>query len=168
MVITFYAPCVKHGTKTTQTVKGMTNMIYSKQTTEFASNLVSHYATWHDTSDYYSLDISEISDFDLHEFARLLMLEDASWASEATGPDNPRYETRMLPALLRYLKNTTDRDEEIEFTKEWRDGITSYFHRAMQEIIDDLCNDKLHSTMNDAGFYPHRRPDNGELYWSRA
>ena len=163
----FYARCVKCGTKTIPTVKGMTNMNYSKQTISFVDHLVDHYAKFDKLSQCYSLDISDISDFDIHEFSTFLMLEDESWASEATGPDNPSYEKTMMPALLRYMKNTTDKDEEIEFTKAWRDGVASYFTKSMQELIDERCNDKLYDENEEAGYFPRHHPDNNELYWSR-
>lgn len=133
----------------------------------FVRSLVSHHASYDRLGGYYSLNIKDVPDFDLHELASLIMSSDDAYASEATGPDNPAYDKTMLPALQRYLRNSTDRDEEIEFTKAWRDGVTSYFHEQIQTLIDAECSDYLHDTFNEAGLYAHRRPDNGEIYWSK-
>lgn len=140
-------------------------MNYSKQVLSCAKDLVFHYAK-HD-GDIYHLDVEDISDFDLHEFTAVIMASDDAWASEATGADNPWYEKTMMPALLRYMKNSTDRDEEIEFNKAWIDGVTKYFARPMQDLFDDLCNDRLHEEMNDKGYYAHIDRNHGDLVWSK-
>lgn len=141
-------------------------MNYSKQTLSFAKDLVSYYSKFDKYSQAYTVSLDDIPDFDIHAFSTFIMLEDEMVGAEATGPDNPAYEKTMMPALLRYMKNTTDRDEEIEFTKAWRDGIASYFNKSMQELLDELCVDRTHDEFNDAGLYARHRPDNGELYWS--
>ena len=47
----------------------------------------------------------------------------------------------MLPALTRYLKDSTNKDEEIEFNHIWRECVAMYFHAKMQELIDDYLQD---------------------------
>jgi hypothetical protein len=158
MKIILFAKCLGMGNKT---------MNYNKQVNSFAGNLVFHYATYNNFSGCYELDLSDIEDFDLHEFAQVIMSSDNMLAAEATSPDNISYEKIMLPALLAHLKDTTDRDNEIEFIKIWREGVTSYFSNIMQELINEHCNNRIHSEHNEEGFYAHKRPDNGETYWSR-
>jgi hypothetical protein len=119
-------------------VKGMTNM-KSLTPKELARDLVAHYAKFDNTIRQYTIHYDDLNDFDQQQLAGLIMGSDDSYASESTGPDNPAYDKKMLPALLRFLKNTTDRDEEIEFVKEWRDGVTSYFRNCMEELLDDAC-----------------------------
>ena len=132
-----FAQCAKCGTRTTPTVKGMTNMNHSKQTKNLASELAHHYAKFDTMLKQYTIDLSDLADFDRHELAASIMASDDSCASEAVGPDNSAYDNKMLPALLRFMKNSTDKDEEIEFVKEWRDGVTSYFNDTMQELLDE-------------------------------
>lgn len=141
---------------------------YSKALRTFANHLVFHYSKFDSLSQCYVVSIHDIADFDLHEFASIFMQSDEGYASEATGPDNPAYEKTMLPALLSYMKNTTDQDKEIEFNNAWRDGVTSYFKKSMQELLDEQCNDRSYDEYNDSGFYSRKRPDNGEIYWSRG
>jgi len=117
-------------------VKGMANM-KSITPKEMARDLVSHYAKMDNCLKQYTIDLDDLADFDQHKLAATLMIAEDGYANEATGADNPAYETKMLPALLRFLKNSTDRDEEIEFVKEWRDGVSSYMNRRMTELLED-------------------------------
>lgn len=113
----------------------------NSQVHSFARECVSHYAKFDRMDQFYSLDIHDLPDFVQHEFAAIIMSDDNAWASEATGPDNPHWETKMLPALTRYLKNTTDKDEAIEFNRIWRDCVADYMANKMQELVDDLIPD---------------------------
>lgn len=107
----------------------------------FAQDCVNHYATYESCDDFYDLDVEELPDFVQHEFAALIMAHDSMLASEATGPDNKHYDNKMLPALLRYLKDSTDKDEGIEFKNIWRDCVTDYLKSTMQGLIEDALSD---------------------------
>lgn len=107
----------------------------------FAIECVNHYATFDKGDDFYSLDISELPDFVQHEFAALIIAQNEAYASEATGPDNKHWDKKMLPALTRYLANSTDQDEAIEFTNTWRDCVADYMIGVMQEQIDDAVDE---------------------------
>lgn len=115
-------------------------MNYSKQTLTFANDLVFHYAKFDIFSQGYIINLSDIPYFDLHSFSVLLIQDDKSRAAEATGPDNPAYEKIMLPALVGFMKDTTNKDNETEFNKAWSDGITSYFSNSMQEILNKCAS----------------------------
>lgn len=158
--------CAKCYMRITQIVKGMTNMRPTAEVRSFARSLIFHHAVYDKFSSCYVLSIHDLSCFDLHELASLIMNSD-DCAPEATGPDNPAYEKTMLPALKRYLSNSTDKDEEIEFTKTWRDGVTSYFHKQMQALVDEECCDYSNDKFNDAGLYARKSPDSGEMFWNR-
>lgn len=103
----------------------------------FAHECVSHYAKYDSIDGFYSLDIHDLPEFVQHEFAAIIMSDDNAWATEASGPDNKHWETKMLPALTRYLKNSTDFDEAIEFNTIWRECVTDYLSNKMQELVDD-------------------------------
>lgn len=111
------------------------------QLQSFAKECISHYAKFDKTEKSYSLNISQLPEFVQNEFAAIIMNNDNTWASEATGPDNKHWKSKMLPALTRYLKNSTDKDEAIEFNHIWRDCVTSYMNDKMQELIDDSIPD---------------------------
>lgn len=107
------------------------------QVRSFARECITHYGRYDDSYRIFHLNTDELPDFVQNEFASIIMSDDNEWAAEATGPDNPHWETKMLPALTRYLKNSTDKDEAIEFNTIWRDCITDYLHNKMQELLDE-------------------------------
>lgn len=111
------------------------------QLRSFVRECVSHYAKYDKLDGFYSLDVQDLPDFVQNEFAAIIMNDNNAWASEATGPDNKHWETRMLPALTRYLKNSTDRDEAIEFNNTWRECVTDYINNKMQELVNDSIQD---------------------------
>lgn len=111
------------------------------QVQSFARECVSHYAKYDKMDGFYSLNVQDLPDFVQNEFAAVIMSDDNTWANEATGPDNKHWETKMLPALTRHLKNSTDTDEAIEFNKIWRDCVTDYMNNKMQELVNNLIPD---------------------------
>jgi hypothetical protein len=113
----------------------------NKELRAFATECVDHYATYEKCDDFYSLDVYDLPDFVQHEFAALIMAHDECYAIEATGPDNKHWQSKMLPALTRYLKNSTDRDEGIEFKNVWRDCVADYVNHIMQRLIDEALQE---------------------------
>lgn len=111
------------------------------QLKNFAKECVNHYATYANTDEFYSLDVSDLPDFILHEFAALIVAQHDYYGVEATGPDNKHWDKRMLPALTKYLANSTDPDAQIEFSNEWRDCVADYMTGHMQQLIDDALYD---------------------------
>ncbi len=107
------------------------------QARRFARDCVSCYAKYDHLDGFYSLNTYDLPDFVQNEFAAIIMCDDNAWAVEATGPDNKHWQTKMLPALTRYLKNSTDKDEAIEFNRIWRECVTDYMNTKMQELIND-------------------------------
>lgn len=110
---------------------------YSKNTINLADDIVNTYAEYDRYEKGYFLDYNDISEFSLQELAASMMCDNEWSASEATGPDNPAYEKNMLSSLIKFMQNPTDKDEAIEFMNNWKIGVTSYFDKAMQELIDD-------------------------------
>jgi hypothetical protein len=113
----------------------------NKGLNRFAKECVEHYATFTKCDQFYSLDVSQLPDFVKHEFAALIMGSNEAYACEATGPDNKHWDSKMLPALTRYLANSTDKDNAIEFNNVWRDCVADYMTATMQALINNVLND---------------------------
>jgi hypothetical protein len=113
----------------------------NSQVQSFTKHCVSQYAQYNPFDEFYSLDVQDLPDFVQHEFAAMIMADNNDWASEATGPDNKHWETKMLPALTRYLRNSTDQDEAIEFNSIWRDCVADYLNNHMQKLVNDSILD---------------------------
>jgi hypothetical protein len=127
-------------------------MTYSKNVIQLANEIAHHYSKFNSLNDQYEINIEDVSDFDLRELAAQIMLEDRSLASEANGPDNPAFDTKMFPALIRFMKDSTSKDESIEFIREWEKGVTSYF----MIIMTDLINNSLENIRNDRSYVSNK------------
>jgi hypothetical protein len=135
-------------------------MNHSKVTIKFVDYLIHHYAKYDTHDNVYSLSIDNIPEHDVHELSSILLSEDSSYASEATGVDNPSYERYMLPALTRYLLNTTDKDNEIEFLHAWKNGLVNY----SRNIIEELLEDRLSEFNGDSSIVT-RMKDTNQYAW---
>lgn len=105
----------------------------------FAHECVVDYAKF--KSEDYQLNVNDLPDFVQEEFAALIMVHDTDRAHESTGADNENFEKQMLPTLIKLLQDSTDRDEQIEFINSWKEGVTAYHKRYMQELIDNALED---------------------------
>lgn len=121
----------------------------------FIQDCVNLYAHYYKIDEQYSLKVSDLPDFVVHEFAALIMSDNESYAAEATGPDNPHWNNKMLPAMTKYLSNSTDKDTAIEFNNIWRDCVADYMKGHMQKLIDSALyefNDD-HGYIRAASYY---------------
>lgn len=105
---------------------------------DFAMTCADQYGTYDVYGEFYRLDVCDLPDFVRHEFASLIIANDESYGIEATGADNRNWDAKMLPALTRYLANSTNADEAIEFNNTWRDCVTDHLTNRMQEVLDNL------------------------------
>jgi hypothetical protein len=112
-------------------------VVMNKILKQFVSSCVHYYSTSNSLDDFYSLEVSDLPDFVREEFAALIISDNPSLASEATGADNPLWENKMFPALTNYLKRSYSEDAEEDFKTIWRESVTSYFYSMMQELLDN-------------------------------
>lgn len=110
---------------------------YSKHIQTIAKDIASHYARFSKADRLYDLQLEQVADFDLHELSAALIQEDPMLASEATGPDNPDYATKMLPALINHMTHSIDKEIQAEFMKLWCEGITAYCTDIITKLVDD-------------------------------
>jgi hypothetical protein len=120
-------------------VNGVTHMSI-KQLRNYAYYCILNYATYNIHLQQYVLDVNDLPDFVLSEFAAHIMADDDDRANECTGCDNPRFYSSMLPSLINFLK-MSDKESEEDFVKAWKDGITNYHKKYMSELINDALLD---------------------------
>ncbi|CAB4133941.1 hypothetical protein UFOVP265_28 [uncultured Caudovirales phage] len=96
-------------------------MNYPKDIIRFANDLASNYENY-----------SDIPDFELYELSSLLMSLDYG---ESVGSDNPQFATKMFPSLQNYMRDITNKDNQIEFIHCWREGIKDYYYNTMQDLF---------------------------------
>ena len=149
-----YAHYVVDNMDTTQLAKGVhsMNMKHSLATIRFADSLIINNTHYDKFSGQYVL--GDIEDVDLYKLSSLIMSDDSDVAAEATSPNNPHYQTKMLPALLNYMRNTVDKDNLYSYTKEWSRGTAEYCEPFIQQLLESRLQeynyDKLHG-YRDAG-----------------
>lgn len=114
----------------------------NKSSYSYARDVVEFYAKYDSSNDEYFLKVDKLPEPDVYELCALIMQENRDMSSEALGPDNPMFERSILPSLLCYMKNSTDKDNEIEFLRSIKDSVVHYFSSKMQNIIDQNCIEK--------------------------
>lgn len=121
--------------------QGSSNMRHSKQLIDLIDGIIYREADYIPDEGYY-LDYNDLSDNDIEEATAQLIADDEDIAHEATGADNPEFEKKMLPALIRHLRNPCDKDEQIEFMKEWRNGVAAYCRTFIESLIEDRLSER--------------------------
>lgn len=116
-------------------------MIYSKKTIRFVDNIILDYSHFDNNDNRYDLSLNKVPDFLLHELCACLMKDEPELGFEATSPNNPHYEQKMLPALITYLSDVTEKDNEIEYLCEWKKGIYKYLSKFIDELIEDRVSE---------------------------
>lgn len=116
---------------------GVINMRFSKEVINFTDQLVYNYSKLEVLGEYYLIHISSVPEFEIYELSSLIMASDNCYEEEALGPDNPSFRTKMLPALHLFLKDTTNKDNEIEFVNCWKEGVSDYFRGTIQKLLEE-------------------------------
>jgi hypothetical protein len=114
----------------------MANDRFSKKIIAIMDGIVNQSAKHDSMTTGYELLYDEIDELDLELLTAQLFIEQESIASECTGPDNELYDSKMLPALITLLQNSTDRDSQIEFIKEWKRGAASYAKFKLSQLLE--------------------------------
>lgn len=115
-------------------------MTYSKETTNFARNIIISYSQFDKLSGKYCLNISDIPNFDLHKLSALIMRANYEASYESTGPDNELFEKDMMPSLLNFMMDTTDMVSKEEFISSWKSGVSKYFSSSIENALEDELN----------------------------
>lgn len=111
-------------------------MTYTKPIEDCVRRIVRDYRKFDKLHMCHTVNINDIDEIHLEEFSSIVMSQDKYLANEATGSDNPAYETNMLPALIKLLDNPADKESNIEFINTWKAGISSYFRRDLEGLVN--------------------------------
>lgn len=108
-----------------------------KELRKFIYDVVLTHAKIDRYKNQYNLNFLDLPDFIRFEIVAHILIDDNSWSHEALGPDNNNFNKKMLPSIIKYLLNTTNKDNEIEFVNSWRDSVTDYFKNMINGLIDE-------------------------------
>jgi hypothetical protein len=107
----------------------------------YARQVVDWYAK-KDEDGIFFLGIKTMPELVRCEFAATLIKCERDFASEACGSDNGQiWKDLMVPALIKMLENSTNKDVKDDFAIIFQHGVTCYLQKVMQEIINDVLTE---------------------------
>jgi len=124
-----------------QNTKGNCAMDYSREAREMSDLIVRSYAERCRVTGLYILNITDLPQHELGQFAVLVMGSIRGSDSEATGPDNPLFDGLMMPSLIRLLRSPSDVERQKDFADEWTHSVIRYFQDDMEKLVDRSLED---------------------------
>lgn len=146
------------------TVKGLTNMNHKKNLADYAGELVAHYAKYE--SEHYELFLLDLPDDEQGELARLFIEATGRETSECIYGNDFSIENAFTCALLSMLQDDSKENRE-KFAEVTRKNTINYYEKSLQLVLDEACNNYLHSMNNEAGSYAIQDQDSGEIFWGK-
>jgi hypothetical protein len=144
-------------------VTGLTNLNFEKNLSNYAEEIVAHYARYE--REQYELSLSDLPEQEQNELARLYIESidrEIEWA--CYGSDES-INSNYLCALLSMLKDDCQETRE-KFAEVTRKNIIIYYEKSLQKLLDEACLYYQHSKMNEQGYYAHRDMEHGDFLWS--
>lgn len=146
------------------TVKGLTSMNHHRNLSNYAEELVSHYAKYN--SDSFTLFLSDLPEDEQNKLAALYMEATDRETGECVHGDDFSIDNDYTCALLKMLQDDNQQNRE-NFAEVTRKNIIIYYQQSLQSVLDEACNDYLHNLNNESGYYGHQDTESGELCWRR-
>jgi len=113
----------------------------NKTTRTFSNEVTEEFSKYNPEHNKWELFVEDLPDFIQYEFASMIIAEDDIYANEANSVENPFFKKNMLPALLKHLKDITNKDLEIDFINTWKKGVAKYLYRVIDKYIVDSLSD---------------------------
>lgn len=123
-------------------------MKFSKETIRFADSLIHHYAKFDEIINGFDFSLDDVPDSDLDELSFYLMQSNKELAHEALSSENVSFESVILRDLLPLMRNSQDKEKEIQFVNATKFGIRKY----LMPIMDNLLQERLENYNCDEGF----------------
>lgn len=137
--------------------------MHQKRTLElYAEELVAHHAQY--DADGYTLLLSDISDDEQNELARLYIDYTDRNLCECVNGDDLSIDNDYTCALLSMLKDNCLETRE-RFAQITCKNIITYYKRQLQDILNDACESYLHNINNENGLYSHVDMDHGDVMY---
>ncbi len=108
---------------------------YSKETIVCVDSLISNYAIFDRDSECYELWYSDLPEIAQQEICAFLLADDEDFSNSSTGVDNPEFTSKMLPALIKLMKDSRDETQE-DFIEAYRKGIIGYAETTVDELLE--------------------------------
>lgn len=80
-------------------------------------------------------DYAKLTDSDIEDLVADYMIYDRMMSCESTGSDNVRFDTHMMPALLKIIRNADDKSNQYDFITSYRAAVIEYFREAVLALL---------------------------------
>jgi len=97
-----------------------------------------------------TININNIPEDDLDKLCSLIINHDKEFGNEILGSDNDNFNSDILPALINYLNNSSDKCNEKNFLDNVKSGIRSYLHHNMIFLLDQALEDFIFESKTEA------------------
>lgn len=121
--------------------------VKSKEVLSFANYLASEYKLYDKDLGYYEIYSKNIPDVLLDELYSLIIKEEPEWAHDAIF-EHEQYEKSFLPALIKYLSNSTDKSNVHDFLETMKSNIRFY----MDDLVNEILQQSLQDIMEDSSW----------------
>ena len=142
----------------------MANMNHNKNLHTYVENLVSDYSTYDGST--YNLFFHDLPTEEQGELARLYLETTDRETTECVHGNDFSIDNNYTCALLALLKEDTQENKE-RFAEVTRNNVITHYEDILQKIINQACNNYLHTDKSEQGLSARHCPDNGEIYFSR-
>lgn len=146
------------------TVKGLTNVNHQRNLSNYAEELVAHYAKY--VGEQYELFLSDLPEDEQNELVRLYIEATNREVNECVHGSDFSIDNEYTCALLSMLKNDCQETRE-NFAEVTRKNTIIYYTNSLQEVLDDACNSYFHMVNNESGYYAHYDLEHGDNCWSK-
>jgi len=148
----------------TYVIKGFKPVDNAQALENYAQELISIYAKY--TYDYCEISLSDIPEDEQFELARLYIDAHGRELTECVNGDDFTIENDFTCALLAMLKDNCKELRE-HFAQVTCNNILIFYHKALQELLDNSCVNYLNLINNEQGRYAHQDLDSGEIVWGK-
>jgi hypothetical protein len=142
--------------------QGLINLNHERKLIEFTNDLITHYADFKDNQ--YTLNFSDISEFDQDELVRLYIELTGRELTECVNGLDYSIDNEYTCALLNMLENNC-KERRDYFASVVRDNVVKHYSQSLQGYINDACQNYFIKEMNDNGIFSTIDKENGEVVW---
>ncbi len=144
---------------------GVAILNHERNLSNYAEELVSHYAKY--VSDQYELSLDMLPEFEKNELVRLYLEYTDRDTSECVYGNDFTENSDYTCALLAMLKDDCKANREA-FAEITRKNIIIYYSESLQDILDTSCKVHLDNCMEEGGYHSQIDWDNGDVVWSKS
>lgn len=143
---------------------GVANMNHQRNLTNYAEELVAHYAKYE--CEQYELTLDMVPEDEQNELVRLFLESTGRELTECVNGNDFSIDNDYTCALLAMLKDNNT-ETQAHFAQVTRNNIITYYKDSLEETLTQACDSYLHASMNEAGYYANQDREHGDIVWGK-